>query len=262
MGYSVPLNESLFYCHIKYQENCLFFSLVDYRNNYFTGDNPDKILEFYSGFENREQLIKWMKERPKGVSNIHEVDGDKDIIVVIPTVDFDGKFSKECRESIFKGLHIVFVESGVDFYFNYAHNCNVGIRKAMEYKPKWVVVSNDDMIKIDPIEILINGLKSINNERYFSVFTKQSKYHSMPQMIVTPRRKLFSLFLFAKRIYLKLKGLRSYYDTEKSILSEFHLNIRQVSNSIVNSVIYKTLYSFTLTGDFAILSSYFLEKEK
>ena len=45
------------------------FSLVDYRNNYFTSNDPDKIIEFYNSFENRDQLIQWMKERAKGIAN-------------------------------------------------------------------------------------------------------------------------------------------------------------------------------------------------
>ena len=35
-----------------------------------------------------------MKERPKGIANIHEVEGNKDIIVVIPTADYNGKYAK------------------------------------------------------------------------------------------------------------------------------------------------------------------------
>ena len=258
------LNIGRLHCPVEYQQEELFFSLVDYRNNYFTSDNANKIIEFYNGFRCRDQLIRGMKERPKGVAKIHEVDGNKDIIVVIPTADFNGKYSKECRENIFKGLHMVFVESGGrgDLYFNYAHNCNVGIKKAMEYNPKWVVVSNDDIIKLDSVEVLIKGLKSINNEKYCSVFTKQSKYHSMSQRIAVPRKTFFSMFLIAKRVYLNLKGLRSYYDVEKSIISKFPAEIRQVSNSIFETVLYKTLYSFTLTGDFTILSDYFLAKGK
>ena len=61
-------------------------------------------MEFYKSFENREQLIRWMRERPKGVANIREVEGGKEIIVVIPTADFNGKYARECRENIFKGL--------------------------------------------------------------------------------------------------------------------------------------------------------------
>jgi len=37
-----------------------------------------------------------MKERPKGASHIHEVEGSKEIIVVIPTADFIGKHAREC----------------------------------------------------------------------------------------------------------------------------------------------------------------------
>jgi len=52
-----------------------------------------------------------MKERPKGVPWIREVSDQKDIIVVIPTANFNGKYANECKENIFKGLHIIFVES-------------------------------------------------------------------------------------------------------------------------------------------------------
>ena len=116
-----------------------------------------------------------MRERPKGVANIHEVEGNKDIIVIIPTADYNGKYAKECSDNVFKGLHIVFVESGVnDFYFNYAHNCNVVIKRAMDYNPKWVIVSNDDMYKIDDISVLQKQLESINNKKIDTVFTKPS----------------------------------------------------------------------------------------
>ena len=135
---------------------------MDYRNNYFLSSDPKDIIHFYEGFENREELIDWMKERPKGSCEIMEVEGEKDIIVVIPTADFEGEYAKRCREEIFKGLHIIFVVSGKgNNYFNYAHNCNLGIKKAMEYNPKWVVLSNDDMHKIDNIEQLRTSLSEI-----------------------------------------------------------------------------------------------------
>jgi len=179
--YSDILNESRLYCHIKYQENCLFFSLVDYRNNYFTNNDPNKIIEFYDGFDNREQLINWMRERPKGSSNIHEIEGENDIVVVITTADFDGKYAIDCRESIFKGLHIIFVESGGrgDFYFNYAHNVNVGIRKAIEYNPKWIVFSADDRYKIDDISQLTTELKLRDNSStlLFPKFVPSSSFN-------------------------------------------------------------------------------------
>ena len=153
------------FCPMEVTNTKMFFSLVDYRNNYFTSDDPNKIIEFYNGFENPDQLIQWMKERPKGVANIHEVDGDKDIIVVIPTTDFNGKYAKECRENIFGALHMVFVESGGrgDFYFNFAHNSNVGLKRAMEYNPKWIIFTSDDRYRIDAINILLHELKLREN---------------------------------------------------------------------------------------------------
>lgn len=157
---------------VTYSEIPLFFSLVDYRNNYFTSEDPNRIIEFYNGFDNRDQLILWMRERPNGVANIYEVEGNRDTIVVIPTADFNGKYARECKENIFKGLHIVFVESGEvpDTYFNYAHNVNAGIKKAMEYNPKWVVVSNDDMTKINDITLLQREISDLNCLELDAVF--------------------------------------------------------------------------------------------
>ncbi|MEM3844745.1 MAG: hypothetical protein QXU98_03475 [Candidatus Parvarchaeota archaeon] len=118
-------------CPLTKDFNDLFFSLVDYHNTFFMSNDPKKIIEFYDHFKTRDELIKWMKERPKGANYIHEVDGNKDIIVVIPTADFNGRYAKAYRDEIFKGLHMIFVESGGkgDYYFNYAHNCNVCIKK-------------------------------------------------------------------------------------------------------------------------------------
>lgn len=166
--------------------NKLFFSLVDYRNNYFTSQDPEKVVEFYDSFNSREQLIQWMMERPSGTSNIHETEGDKEIVVVIPTADFNGKYAKECRENIFNGLHIVFVESGEvpDPYFNYAHNYNVGVKRAMEYNPKWIVLSNDDVYMIDGIDILKSNLSNLDDEVVDVVFTNKSLYHSAPKIII------------------------------------------------------------------------------
>ena len=186
---------------------------MDYRNKLFTSNEPENIIEFYNGFENRDQLIQWMKERPKGVSYIHEVEGDKDIIVVIPTADFNGKYAINCRENIFKGLHIVFVESGNgNYYFNYAHNCNVGIMKAMEYHPKWVVVSNDD-IKTDRIENLISILQTATENYY----VPKNAYSNTDSEVFNINKAIFTAYALYKlkkcgwgtfKIYIKIETNR------------------------------------------------------
>jgi hypothetical protein len=226
----------------------MFFSLVDYRNNYFTSDDPKKVLEFYDSFENRDQLIQWMRERPKGVANIHEVDGDKDIIVVIPTADFNGNYAMECRENVFKGLHIIFVESGEvpDPYFNYSHNCNVGIRKAMEYNPKWVVVTNDDMEKIDAVEVMKEQLSRLDEDKYDIVFTKPSKYHSSIERISQP-----SLLY---KIYYKITN-RFYGRSVIKISQKFQIRYFLSPVSGIYSKLFRKGYQFLEINNFGIYSS-------
>ena len=242
------MRQSKKYCVFSRTNNNLTFSLVDYRNNYFISDDPNKIIEFYNGFDNRDELIQWMKERPKGVANIYEVDGGNDIIVVIPTADFNGKYAKECRENIYKGLHIIFVESGGrgDFYFNYAHNCNVGIRKAMEYNPKWIIVSNDDVLKIDEVSKLKYSLLGLSSDREMIVFTcEQGIYHS--------RLTSVSYRTLRRKILLTFTGKREM----KRLSFEKKFGIRYVIGSTLwpYKLIYRPAKQVMYFGSFGIFSS-------
>ncbi len=238
-------------CPIEYLKDELFFSLVDYRNNYFTNDDPNKIIEFYSSFENREQLIQWMRERPKGVANIHEVDGDSNIIVVIPTGDFNGKYAKECRETIFKGLHIIFVESGGrgDFYFNYAHNCNVGIKKAKEYNPKWIVLSNDDMEKIDDIEKMTEELMSLSPDIPYLIYCKD-RLHTTNVVKLS-----LSTFVRKTLYYMVTRYTRNIISFER----KFNIKYQVALSSFPYNMFFKVKRIFPAVGDFAICSSALLK---
>jgi hypothetical protein len=244
-------------CSVTYSEVPLFFSLVDYRNNYFTSDDPNKIIEFYNGFENREQLIWWMKERPKGVANIHEVEGDKDIIVVIPTADFNGKYAKECRENIFKGLHIIFVESGEipDPYFNGAHNVNIGIKKAMEYNPRWIVFSNDDVYKIDSVEKLKRELAEINNEKYNYVALPPSAYHS--QVTAIGKRIEFTNLLYFILKYRRLGFTR--FKIERKFYVKYNRFQTTGVSRLLGKLFFRTKKIIIENGDVAIFSSQYVK---
>lgn len=244
----------------------VFFSLVDYRNFYFTHKNPNKILEFYNGFENRIQLIQWMRERPRGVSNIIEVEGNKNVIVVITTADFKGNYAIECRENIFKGIHMIFVESGgrEDYYFNSARNVNVGVKKAMEYNPDWIVVSGDDMIKIEPISRLVDELHEVDNKVIDVVYTSASHYHSTPMFLGSPTKLfLFALIitkLFSKRFNYVLK---TYYQlikfNEKLFFPryEYHHSFKY---KIENLIFFRKIETFISILSFGIVSSTFIKK--
>lgn len=249
------------FCPMERNNVEMFYSLVDYRNSYFTSNDPKKIIEFYKGFENREQLIQWMKERPKGVAQILEIEGDKDIIVVIPTADFNGKYAKECRENIFRGLHIIFVESGEvpDPYFNYAHNCNVGIKKAMEYKPKWIVLSNDDMYKIDDVAKLIKELKSINENEISAVYAKPSIYHTVA--LYVSRRGILQNLYSLSRNELYISKILDKFQIQYTIWAkenERHSEIRAFLKAIIAKKIKGS--EFTNSQSFGIYSSAFVRK--
>ena len=237
-------------CPVTYSKVPLFFSLVDYRNNYFTSNDPNKIIEFYNDFENRDQLIQWMRERPKGVANIHEVEGDKEIVVVIPTADFSGKYARECRDNIFKGLHIIFVESGEipDPYFNFAHNMNVGIKKAMEYNPKWVVVSNDDMRKKSSPSTLISELNNLNNSDKKAIFVKNSKVS--PRWHIS-KRTIISKFLDTWKKYRN----DSNYFKGVEIFRKFGVSYYFVWG--IESLFYSHESSYVNTGSFCCYSGIF-----
>lgn len=250
-------------CRVEKTDYHSFYNLIDYRNNFFTSSETDKIVEFYDQFENRDQLIEWMRERPKGASYIHEVDGNKDIIVVITTADFEGKYAKTCRDEIFKGLHMVFVESGVkDFYFNYAHNCNVGIIRAMEYNPKWVIISNDDMVKIDEITTLVAELNLLENNKIMSVFTHPYPYHSYDTCIGIKKFFITNFVYYVYHLYPRER--RQAFRISRKIMRKHGYNLKWVPgprSNVMCKMFLSKPYIYKMTSSFSILSSVFCKKK-
>ncbi len=244
-------NESKLLCKFSGELEPLFFSLVDYRNKLFTSNDPNKIFEFYDGFKDCDQLIRWMKERPNGAHTIYEVEGNKDVIVVIPTIDFNGRYAKECRNNIFRDIHIVFVESGEgNYYFNYAHNVNDGVRKAMEYNPKWIVVSNDDVYKIDDVNILTSALQHLDNNIFHLVFPlPPGEFHTLTQNIGTPRRFRNFILYFRNATRQKL-DVESKFGIKVVTWREWY--------RYFSYFIYKKIKSFPITLAFTIISPYFI----
>jgi len=173
--------------------------------------------------------------------------------VVITTADFNGKHARECRKNIFKGLHIIFVESGGrdDFYFNHAHNCNLGIKKAMEYNPKWVVLSNDDMVKEDPIERLSSTLLKLNNEEEIIVHTlKSGKYHS--------RDALISTRTISGKIVLGMMGKLE--RIRMSLESRFDLKYTVGSSLGFYRFLYSPILRVKYSGSFTIMISALIKR--
>jgi GT2 family glycosyltransferase len=176
---------------------------------------------------------------------IYEVEGEKDIVIVIPTANHDGEYARNCANEIFKGQQIIFVESSGPF-FNYARSCNFGLKYALKYKPKWVVLSNDDEYKIDDISILKNDLSELDNTAIDNVFVKETKYHSHP------------ISIYKQRLLLLYRNFNRYNKTRLELFKKYNIKflVRQIN--FYRKFFMKTVYTFELTGSFAIFSSNFL----
>ncbi len=244
-------------CSPLEESSCLFFSLSIYHNDYFESENILRVLSFYDHFENRADLIRWMRDRPRGKVTLREIDGDKEIVIVITTADFNGKYAKECRENIFKGLQIIYVESGgrEDFLFNIAHNINTGLKKALEYNPKWIFFSSDDVYKIDSVEKLKRELAEINNEKYNYVALPFSAYHS--QLTAIGKR-----IEFTNLLYLILKYGRLGY-TRFKIENKFHVKYSRFPTTgvsrLLRKLFFRTKKIIIEIGDVAIFSSQYVK---
>ena len=246
-----------------------YTNTIEYLNSLFMSNKVEDILKFYSYFNNREELIRWMRERPKGRAEIYEVEGNKDIIVVIPTVDFNGEYAKHCREDIFKSLHMIFVVSGgKDPYFNYAHNCNIGIKRAMGYGPKWIVVSNDDMYKIDDVTYLSEGLSKIDHNELAVVFAKPTFYHSVPCVLSSER--LATKFAYRILMNNNLRNKRREIERRFGIViraseyMEYKNSLRTIKRlkSFLDFILLRQKLSkpFINTGSFAIFGGAFVRQ--
>ena len=225
---------------------------LDELNKLFTSKNPEDIIRFYDHFDNAEQLISWMKNRPSAPMRIYEQEGKKDIVIVIPTSDHNGKLANNCKK-IFKGLQIVFVESNGPF-FNYARSCNFGLKYASKYKSKWLILSNDDIQKIDYIEKLKSNLSEMLND-IDVIYINPSNYHS------------FTTFLSKGNVLLRLsrtisgKPFKGY----DKLLSKFSIKYDTVSKLRLSKgrvLLYKKIHYFINIGDFSIFSASFVSSHQ
>ncbi len=234
---------------------------VDELNRLYNSRDPNDIIRFYDHFNTPEELIEWSRNRPHGRAKIYTVKGDTDIVVVIPTADRHGEYAKNCEKEIFKGQQIVFVESGGrdDPYFNYARNCNIGLRYALRYKPRWIVLSNDDMYKIDNFSTLKTKLDNFDNKSIESILINPEPeyYHSYPISLV--KRTLASKF------YRSLSKSRR---VEEKLLDKFNaryslIPVRKALKTIFLKVVYyPVLFNFYNVGDFAVFGSEFIKIKK
>jgi hypothetical protein len=134
----------------------------------------------------------------------------------------------------------------------------------MEYNPKWIVFSGDDMIKVDNVSKLIQALQKIDHMNVDVVFTHPSHYHSTPMSLCKPNLlflialgvlKIFSKrFSYIEKIHYQLKRFN------KKLFFPRYEYCLTLTYKIVNFIFFKRIENFTNTLSFGIFSSNFLRK--
>ncbi len=222
---------------------------LDELNRLFTSKNVNDIINFYGHFNSPDELITWMKNRPGAPLKIYEFEGDKNIVIVIPTADHEGKYAKHCVD-IFKGQQIIFVESSGPF-FNYARSCNYGIEYALKYKPKWILLSNDDILEAEELTKLKYELSKLDYNSKILVLASQDRWDRLQV------HKLSKFYY----LYNRLKG-RSLY---VNIMDKFKVDLFPTSSSsnedltsrrrqLVMNLLARRILETKFSGDFEVFS--------
>lgn len=229
-------------------------------NEKFLSKEINKLLLFFASFQNREELISWMHDRPKSHPDIKIVDGNDLAVVVIPTSNINSYRAINCRDSVFKGIRQIYVESQkpVDHYFNYSHNVNIGVKAAMKFNPEWIIISNDDVILMDKPESLLNGLRDSDSNTINTLFTDPpGLYHSFPRFIGSPN---YLYGVINKFSYNNNRKIR--YKLWKQFEVQYIDALQQGALGFLSRRTYRKIKPHLLTGSFTILSSKFVSEQK
>lgn len=222
----------------------------------YTSKDYKDIVEFYNRFKDKESIISWMQKRKKAEPNLVEYNRGNYAIVVIPTIDADGKWATKDKE-IFKGLHIIFAENEgkkPNKYFNYSYAINKGVERALNYNPKWIIISNDDMEKQDDISKLIAELKQ--SENYDTLFFPKTNTYSSEVGLYKPRCQ--------NLLRIRSEWRRAYANIYKKFQIEYELLDVKNRGFIYKNLIYKPISIISINhhqDNFIVLNSNYVRKE-
>ena len=201
----------------------------------FMSNNSEDILRFYDNFSSIEELLNWMKNRPPAPIKVIEIECENTfpgIVVIVPTANVESTMARYCRDVVFKGFRLVFVESSGQ-YFNGSRSAISGLKYIVRYNPKWIIISSDDVISADAPAVLAEELSRKDHTRFDTVFTRpMGFYHSFPGT-------------FGREYHLGqlFRNLAQYHNIDGyRILKKFH------AHSWLHIADFKTLYSHNNRG--------------
>ncbi len=216
---------------------------------YYSSEDPRKIERVYQF--SRDSIIAWMKNRPSAEIKVIKDNTENDVVVVIPTINVNSERAKEAK-SVFSPLPVIFVESSGNF-FNYARSVNLGILKAMESYPKWVIISNDDVHKVDNTTKLIDELSTATKGM---VLASPSSYHTYRVSIVRPNSNFVKVMHVIGKIF-RLPPAEVY----GYLINKYAVNLKIKHVVLINSMVGpfmkfsgEIVDSFINAGSFLILN--------
>lgn len=234
----------------------------------YQGADRTDILKFYDSITDVDDLITFCRNRPKADVRITIDEGVKpsleEIVVVIPVAKLDEQ-KVELERKIYGPLTIIFVQSSGPF-FNYAHSVNSGIKKALQLGAKWIIVANDDLYSIDPIEKMI---KFVNEEKQAQIIMANPGYingvwyHSVKVFLsrrVDLNRGLVAKAASRERRDHDLSKVLSKFDSKLTALADYPVSKRGL-RYYFQRLYYRYMHSrscviaFYNFGDFCVFRS-------
>ena len=163
---------------------------------------PASLLKFYASQPSLDDLVRFVKTRPKPKLALlkERWSADMSVIVVIPTENSSSNLASNARR-VFDPLPVLFVEASGPL-FNYSYSVNSGTDEALKESPDWIIISNDDMFLVDSISKLSRQLRAMDKVETSVVFaspdTAGTPHHTHPCVISPAPFDLFPPIQFGR----------------------------------------------------------------
>lgn len=225
----------------------------------YASSNVNDIYDFYDLLNSQKDVIDFLTKYPTSEpTGIVEVPGDTSIAVVIPTKSAENKFCETCRK-IYKGMTILFVESGDSNFFRLEHNVNIGFEAARRCDPEWLIYSNDDMILIDAPETLRSQLDQWDSsEDVLLLAMGDGQGVSVDTGIFSETPFTWSL------CYQPISSsIRKMFKIRKKLEQRYfvrQLNINRLSNLVSRAGFFNLILPYVNLGAFGVFSRSMMER--
>lgn len=222
----------------------------------YKSSNIEDLFRFYDSFNVSNEIVLWMKHRPKARIKFYISKGSEKVCVIIPTANHNSIYAKTAKK-IYKGFTIIFIESNGP-YFNFARSVNRGLEYALDkYKFNWIIISNDDIYKIDDISVLEKELDIANKGSADVLFREKTQTKEGNYVYVA---RINRILLMIIRLITKGFNSRYCYNIEKFNLKFFVYDKSNRLKFFIFNIISKKKIKLYEEGAFWVISYNFVKK--